>query len=76
MIPAGLLKGPVVSLAAVVAYGILMNFTGYFVSTAVFLPLGMFALGQRDLRAILGVTVGLEVFVYILFVTQLQLRMP
>lgn len=76
MIPAGLLKGPVVSLAAVVAYGILMNFTGYFVSTAVFLPLGMFALGQKDLRAILGVTVGLEVFVYILFVTQLQLRMP
>ena len=53
-----------------------MNFTGYFVSTAVFLPLGMFALGQKDLRAILGVTVGLEVFVYILFVTQLQLRMP
>lgn len=70
------LKGPMVSLALIIGYAVLMNFTGYFVSTAVFLPLGMFALGQRNWKAILGVTVGLELFVYVLFVTQLQLRMP
>lgn len=75
-IPLNILKGPAASIVAIVAYGILMNFTGYFISTAVFLPLGMFALGQRNWKAIVGVTVGLELFVYILFVTQLQLRMP
>ena len=75
-IPANVLKGPMVTLVAIVLYAVLMNFTGYFVSTAIFLPLGMFALGQRNWKAILGVTVGLELFIYILFVTQLQLRMP
>ena len=75
-IPANVHKGPMVTLVAIVLYAVLMNFTGYFVSTAIFLPLGMFALGQRNWKAILGVTVGLELFIYILFVTQLQLRMP
>ena len=64
------LKGPMASLVMIVA------FTGYFVSTAIFLPLGMAALGQRNWKAILGVTVGLELFVWFLFVVQLQLRMP
>ncbi len=70
------LKGPMASLLMVIAYAVCMNFTGYFVSTAIFLPLGMAALGQRNWKAILGVTVGLEVFVWFLFVVQLQLRMP
>lgn len=68
--------GAMVALVIMVIYAILMNFTGYFVSTAIFLPVGMFLLGQRNWKAILGVTVGLEVFVYVLFVMQLQLRMP
>ncbi|WP_369282842.1 tripartite tricarboxylate transporter TctB family protein [Oscillibacter sp. GMB15532] len=70
------LAGPMLALLAIVLYAVLMNFTGYFVSTAIFLPLGMFFLGQRNWKAIFGVTVGLELFVYILFVVQLQLRMP
>lgn len=72
----GGLAGAMLSLLAIVLYAVLMNFTGYFVSTAIFLPLGMFFLGQRNWKAILGVTVGLELFVYVLFVVQLQLRMP
>ena len=70
------LKGPMASLVRIVAYAVCMSFTGYFVSTAIFLPLGMAALGQRNWKAILGVTVGLELFVWFLFVVQLQLRMP
>lgn len=75
ILPRGL-AGPLFALLAIVLYAVLMNFTGYFVSTAIFLPLGMFFLGQRNWKAILGVTVGLELFVYVLFVVQLQLRMP
>ena len=70
------LLGSMSSLLLMVIYAILMNYTGYFVSSAIFLPVGMFLLGQRNWKAILGVTVGLEVFVYVLFVMQLQLRMP
>lgn len=73
---AGSLIGPAVALALIVAYAVLMQFCGYFVSTAVFLPMGMYLLNQRSWKVILGVTVGLELFVYVLFVTQLQLRMP
>lgn len=76
LIPLDIIKGPMAALLVIVVYAILMKFTGYFVSTAIFLPFGMFALGQRNWKAILGVTVGLELFVYVLFVMQLQLRMP
>lgn len=75
-IPANVMKGPMATIVMIIVYAIAMNFTGYFVSTAIFLPLGMFALGQRSWKAIVGVTVVLEVFIYVLFVTQLQLRMP
>lgn len=76
LFPVATLKGPAISILMIIAYGILMQFTGYFVSSAIFLPLGMFALGNRNWKAIFGVTAGVEVFVYLLFVTQLQLRMP
>ena len=76
MIPGSQMKGSMASLLCVIVYAVLMNYTGYYVSTAIFLPFGMYALGQRNWKAILGVTVGLEIFVYVLFVMQLQLRMP
>ena len=76
LLPLDIIKGPMAALLVIVVYAVLMKFTGYFVSTAIFLPFGMFALGQRNWKAILGVTVGLELFVYVLFVMQLQLRMP
>lgn len=71
-----LLKGPMVAIVLIAAYAVLMNYTGYFISTAIFLPIGMFALGQRNWKAIIGVTLGLELFIYVLFVMQLKLRMP
>ncbi len=76
LIPPGDLVGSMLSFAAIIAYAVTVKFAGYFVSTAIFVPLGMFLLGQRNWKAIIGVTAGLELFVYLLFVVQLQLRMP
>lgn len=76
LIPLAVLKGPAISIGLIIAYGLMMQFTGYFVSSAIFLPLGMYALGSRSFKTIFCVTAGVEFFVYILFVTQLQLRMP
>lgn len=68
--------GPMAAIVIIVAYAIAMEFTGYFLSTAIFLPLGMFVQGQKNWKVILGVTAGLEIFVYLLFVMGLGLRMP
>ena len=68
--------GPVVAIIVITAYAVAMEFTGYFMSTAIFLPLGMFIQGQKSWKVILGVTAGLEIFVYLLFVVGLSLRMP
>lgn len=70
------LGAPVVVLIVMSAYAVMMDWTGFFVSTAIFLPLGMFLFKQRSLPVLLGVTVGIEVFVYWLFIVQLNLRMP
>lgn len=76
LIPLGTLTGPMIAIALIILYAVLMKFTGYFISSAIFLPVGMFLLGQRNWKILLGVTAGLEIFIYVLFVTQLQLRMP
>ena len=66
---------PVVATILIIAYAALMEYSGYFISTAVFLPLGMFVQGQKSWKVIIGVTLGLELFVYLLFVVGLSLRM-
>ena len=68
--------GPIVAIIVITAYAVAMEFTGYFMSTAIFLPLGMFIQGQKSWKVILSVTAGLEIFVYLLFVVGLILRMP
>ncbi len=67
---------PLVATAFMTAYAVCMMLTGFFVSTAIFLPLSMFLFNQRRLPVLFGVTVGVEAFVYWLFVMQLSLRMP
>lgn len=76
-IPEGrVLFGPAVAIIIITAYALAMEFTDYFLSTAIFLPLGMFIQGQKSWKVILGVTAGLEIFVWLLFVAGLGLRMP
>ena len=70
------LKGPMAAIVLIVIYAVIMNLFGFFVSTALFLPVAMFAMGSRNWKAIVGVTAGLELFVYVLFVVELKLRMP
>lgn len=76
-IPEGrVVAAPLIALIMISAYAAAMEVAGFFVSTAVFLPLTMFVQRQRNWKVILGVTVGLDLFVYLLFVVALGLRMP
>ena len=65
-----------IGVLAMIVYAILMQFTGFFISTAIFLPIAMAVLGQKNWLVLIGVTAGMELFVWFLFVYELKLRMP
>jgi len=70
------LPGVAGGVVMMILYALLMNLSGFFIATAIFMPVGMFMLGQRRWVVMLSVTVVMELFVYFLFVVQLKLRMP
>ena len=67
---------PLFVFGATVVYLILFHYINFFVATAVFVPLLMFIFGQRRVLPILLTTVGLEVFVYLVFVQLLNVYFP
>ena len=70
------IKGLSLAVVIMILYAAGMGVAGFFISTAVFLPLSMYLLGQRNWIAMLATTVGVEIFVWFLFVYELKLRMP
>lgn len=54
-----------------------MNFlAGYYIATAIFMPVGMLYLGQRNWKAIVGVTGGLLLVIWLFFDVILGMVMP
>ena len=70
------LRGPILTLAMIIIYSVAMDLAGFFIATIIFCPLGMYLLGQKNWKVLIGVPLGLDAFVYVLFVMQLQLQMP
>lgn len=63
-------------LAFISLYYISMKKFGFFISTSIFMPISMYLSKQKNIILIIGVTLFLEIFIYLLFVMQLGLRMP
>lgn len=56
---------------------ILLNWlTGFYISTVIFLPVGMLYLGQRNWKLIAGVSIGLPLIVWLFFDLTLGMIMP
>ena len=56
---------------------ILLNYlTGFYISTVVFLPIGMLYLGQRNWKIIASISVALPLIVYVFFDLILGMMMP
>ena len=56
---------------------ILLNYlTGFYISTVVFLPIGMLYLGQRNWKIIAIISVALPLIVYLFFDLLLGMMMP
>jgi len=53
-----------------------INTIGFYIASIVFLPVGMLVLGQRDWKIIVGVDIGVMLFIYLFFGLLLSMQMP
>jgi hypothetical protein len=67
---------PLAVFGIVAIYMALMYFTGFFISTAIFVPVFMLFYGIKNIRTILITDIALNLFVYILFVQLLRVTLP
>lgn len=67
---------PLAVFGLLVVYLALFHFTNFFIATAIFVPVMMLLYGQRKVLPILLVTVGLELFVYLVFMKLLNVYFP
>ena len=67
---------PLFIFGATAVYLALFYFINFFVATAIFVPFIMFIFGERKVLPILLTTVGLELFVYLIFVQLLNVYFP
>lgn len=67
---------PVLAAIICVAYVLAIQPTGYFVASLIFWPLTMSLLGVRSLRTLVGVTLGFNAVVYVLFDVLMKASLP
>ncbi len=67
---------PMSGFAMIVFYVAAIPIIGFFVATGIFLLTSMWLLKIRSILMILLSTVGVEAFIYFLFIVQLKLSMP
>ena len=60
----------------ILLYIVAINFVGYYIASVVFMPVGMLVLGQRNWKVIVGVDVGVILFLYLFFGLLLSMQMP
>ena len=71
-----IVKNPIIAFAIIVLYVVLFNTVGFFVSTTIFTPLFMIFYGARKIVPIVATTVGINFFVWVLFVHLLNVFLP
>lgn len=59
-----------------VIYAIGLRYLGFFIATAIFIPVVMLFFRCRNIKLILGVTAGTLVFMYLMFVVFLKAALP
>lgn len=67
---------PMMCLTGVVAYVAVIKILGFFVASTAFTLLFMWLYGMRSLKKMTLVTLGMDVFLYLLFVVQLKVQLP
>lgn len=65
---------PLIVFGLIVIYLALFHFTNFFIATAIFTPLVMLWFGERRILPILLTTIGIDLFVYVVFVLLLKVH--
>ncbi|MEA4849461.1 MAG: tripartite tricarboxylate transporter TctB family protein [Clostridiaceae bacterium] len=71
-----IIKTPLISTIFVLAYAVCMDFLGFFSSTVIFLVSFMYYCGVRSWKKIMICVIGLNLFIYFVFVVQLKVQFP
>jgi len=69
-------KMPILAFAIIAIYLVLINTVGFFIATTIFTPLFMLFYGARKIVPMVATTVGLNLFVWVLFVRILNVFIP
>ena len=76
MISLRVIRTPLAVFGIIAGYMLLMYLFGFFIATAVFVPVFMFFYGVKSIRTILITNVVLNLFVYLVFIRLLRIVMP
>ncbi len=60
----------------ILLYIVAINFAGFYIASGVFMPIAMIVLGQKSWKVIVGVDVGVILFIYLFFGLLLSMQMP
>lgn len=71
-----MLASPLIVLGMVVAYVVLVTLIGFFLSTILFMAGFLLYREVKDWKAYVYTIVGLNLFIYLLFVVQLNVQLP
>ncbi|WP_099157000.1 tripartite tricarboxylate transporter TctB family protein [Virgibacillus ndiopensis] len=71
-----LLKSPMITLLAVIAYAVVIKFLGFFPATVLFIAGFLWALKVKDWKSYAFTIVGLNLFIYLVFILQLNVQLP
>ena len=69
-------KNPMIMFAIIVAYAYLMTLIGFFPATLLFMPAAMIYMGYKRILPMVCVTIGMNLFIWVLFVYSLKVRLP
>ena len=67
---------PLIVFAMIVAYAFLMTTIGFFPATLLFMPALMIFMGYRRWLPMICTTIGMNLFIWVLFVYSLKVRLP
>ena len=70
------IKNILITITAVLAYVLMIQFIGFFVSTVLFIVGFLYCFGQKKKSVIIFCIIGVCLFVYLLFIMQLNLTLP
>ena len=67
---------PMIMLGIIVVYVLLMTTIGFFPATLLFMPAAMLYMGYKKPLPMICVTIGMNLFIWVLFVYSLKVRLP